>query len=320
MQHSSDVEAANALNKAYQQLRAEIGKVIVGQDEVVKFVLISIFSNGHCLLVGVPGLAKTLLVQTVAQVLDLDFKRIQFTPDLMPSDIIGSEILGEDRSFKFIPGPVFSNIILADEINRTPPKTQAALLEAMQEKAVTAAGVTHQLSKPFFVLATQNPIEQEGTYPLPEAQLDRFMFNVSLDYPSFAEELQVVKNTTSTTQTQVSHILNAEQIIYFQQLVRNIPIADNVLEYAVKLVAKTRPNSEFAGPQIKRLLNWGAGPRASQYLVLGAKCHAVINGKYSPDIEDVRAVAKPILRHRIVRSYHAEADGLSTDDIIESLF
>jgi MoxR-like ATPase len=320
MQHSSDVEAANALNKAYQQLRTEIGKVIVGQDEVVKFVLISIFSNGHCLLVGVPGLAKTLLVQTVAQVLDLDFKRIQFTPDLMPSDIIGSEILGEDRSFKFIHGPVFSNIILADEINRTPPKTQAALLEAMQEKAVTAAGVTHQLSKPFFVLATQNPIEQEGTYPLPEAQLDRFMFNVSLDYPSFTEELQVVKNTTSSTQTQVSHILNAEQIIYFQHLVRNIPIADNVLEYAVKLVAKTRPNSEFAGPQIKRLLNWGAGPRASQYLVLGAKCHAVINGKYSPDIEDVRAVAKPILRHRIVRSYHAEADGLSTDDIIESLF
>lgn len=320
MQHSSDVEAANALNKAYQQLRAEIGKVIVGQDEVIKYVLISIFSNGHCLLVGVPGLAKTLLVQTVAQVLDLDFKRIQFTPDLMPSDIIGSEILGEDRAFKFIPGPVFSNIILADEINRTPPKTQAALLEAMQEKAVTAAGITHRLAKPFFVLATQNPIEQEGTYPLPEAQLDRFMFNVLLDYPSFTEELQVVKNTTTTAQIQVSHILNAEQIIYFQQLVRNIPVADNVLEYAVKLVAKTRPNSEFAGSQIKRLLNWGAGPRASQYLVLGAKCHAVINGKYSPDIEDVRAVAKPILRHRIVRSYHAEADGLSTDDIIESLF
>ncbi len=320
MKHSSDVEAADALKETYAQLRAEIGKVIVGQDEVVKFVLISIFSNGHCLLVGVPGLAKTLLVQTVAQVLDLDFKRIQFTPDLMPSDIIGSEILGEDRSFKFIPGPVFSNIILADEINRTPPKTQAALLEAMQEKAVTAAGVTHHLSKPFFVLATQNPIEQEGTYPLPEAQLDRFMFNVSLDYPSFKEELQVVKNTTSTTQASVRHILNAEQIIYFQQLVRNIPIADNVLEYAVKLVAKTRPNTEFAAPQVKRLLNWGAGPRASQYLVLGAKCHAVLNGKYSPDIEDVRAVAKPLLRHRIVRSYHAEADGLSTDDIIEGLF
>jgi len=320
VKHSSDVEAADALKEVYQQLRAEIGKVIVGQDEVVKFVLISIFSNGHCLLVGVPGLAKTLLVQTVAQVLDLDFKRIQFTPDLMPSDIIGSEILGEDRSFKFIPGPVFSNIILADEINRTPPKTQAALLEAMQEKAVTAAGVTHQLSKPFFVLATQNPIEQEGTYPLPEAQLDRFMFNVYLDYPSFKEELQVVKNTTSTAQAQVKHILNAEQIIYFQQLVRNIPVADNVLEYAVKLVAKTRPNTEFAAPQVKRLLNWGAGPRASQYLILGAKCHAVLNGKYSPDIEDVRAIAKPILRHRIVRSYHAEADGLSTDDIIEGLF
>jgi MoxR-like ATPase len=320
MQHLSEVEAADALNKAYKQLRAEIGKVIIGQDEVVKFVLISIFSNGHCLLVGVPGLAKTLLVQTVAQVLDLDFKRIQFTPDLMPSDIIGSEILGEDRNFKFIPGPVFSNIILADEINRTPPKTQAALLEAMQEKSVTASGVTHQLSKPFFVLATQNPIEQEGTYPLPEAQLDRFMFNVSLDYPSFKEELQVVKNTTGGTQTQVNHILNAEQIIYFQQLVRNIPVTDNVLEYAVKLVAKTRPNGEFAAPQVKRLLNWGAGPRASQYLILGAKCHAVLNGKYSPDIEDVQAIAKPILRHRIVRSYHAEADGLSTDDIIEGLF
>jgi MoxR-like ATPase len=320
MQHPSDVEAADALKQAYEQLRAEIGKVIIGQDEVVKFVLISIFSNGHCLLVGVPGLAKTLLVQTVAQVLDLDFKRIQFTPDLMPSDIIGSEILGEDRNFKFIHGPVFSNIILADEINRTPPKTQAALLEAMQEKAVTAAGVTHQLSKPFFVLATQNPIEQEGTYPLPEAQLDRFMFNVSLDYPSFKEELQVVKNTTSTTQATVKQVLNAEQIIYFQQLVRNIPVTDNVLEYAVKLVAKTRPSGEFAAPQVKRLLNWGAGPRASQYLILGAKCHAVLNGKYSPDIEDVQAIAKPILRHRIVRSYHAEAEGLSTDDIIEQLF
>jgi MoxR-like ATPase len=320
MQYRSDVEAADALKNAYEQIRAEIGKVIVGQDEVIKFVLISIFSNGHCLLVGVPGLAKTLLVQTVAQVLDLDFKRIQFTPDLMPSDIIGSEILGEDRNFKFIRGPVFSNIILADEINRTPPKTQAALLEAMQEKAVTAAGVTHTLAKPFFVLATQNPIEQEGTYPLPEAQLDRFMFNVALDYPSFKEELQVVKNTTSTSQVSVSKQLNAQQIIYFQQLVRNIPVSDNVLEYAVKLVSKTRPNSEFASPQIKRLLNWGAGPRASQFLILGAKCHAVLNGKYSPDIEDVQAVAKPILSHRIVRSYHAEAEGLSASDIIEQLF
>ena len=320
MQHRTEVEAADALKDTYKQLRAEIGKVIIGQEDVVKFVLISIFSNGHCLLVGVPGLAKTLLVQTVSQALHLDFKRIQFTPDLMPSDIIGSEILGEDRHFKFIPGPVFSNIILADEINRTPPKTQAALLEAMQEKAVTAAGVTHQLSKPFFVLATQNPIEQEGTYPLPEAQLDRFMFNVSLDYPTFREELQVVKNTTGGTTATVKPVLNAEQIIYFQQLVKNIPVADNVLEYAVKLVAKTRPNSEFAPANIKRLLNWGAGPRASQFLILGAKCHAVISGKYSPDIEDVRAIAKPILRHRIVRSYHAEADGLSTDDIIEQLF
>ncbi|MDB4920995.1 MoxR family ATPase [Mucilaginibacter sp.] len=320
MQHRSEVEAADALRQAYQQISAEIGKVIIGQQEVLKFVLISIFSNGHCLLVGVPGLAKTLLVQTVAQVLDLDFKRIQFTPDLMPSDIIGSEILGEDRNFKFIPGPVFANIILADEINRTPPKTQAALLEAMQEKAVTAAGITHRLAQPFFVLATQNPIEQEGTYPLPEAQLDRFMFNVALDYPTFQEELLVVKNTTSTNQVQVNKLLNAQQIIYFQQLVRNIPVADNVLEYAVKLVAKTRPNGELAAPQVKRLLNWGAGPRASQFLILGAKCHAVISGKYSPDIEDVQAIAKPILRHRIVRSYHAEAEGLSADDIIEQLF
>ncbi len=320
MQHRSEVEAADALRQAYQQITAEIGKVIIGQQEVLKFVLISIFSNGHCLLVGVPGLAKTLLVQTVSQVLDLDFKRIQFTPDLMPSDIIGSEILGEDRNFKFIPGPVFANIILADEINRTPPKTQSALLEAMQEKAVTAAGITHKLSQPFFVLATQNPIEQEGTYPLPEAQLDRFMFNVALDYPTFKEELQVVKNTTSTNTHKVNKLLNAEQIIYFQQLVRNIPVADNVLEYAVRLVAKTRPNGEMAAPQVKRLLNWGAGPRASQFLILGAKCHAVINGKYSPDIEDVQAIAKPILRHRIVRSYHAEAEGLSADDIIQQLF
>ena len=319
MQYRSDVEAANALNKAYRDIRTEIGKVIVGQDEVIKFVLISIFSNGHCLLVGVPGLAKTLLVQTVARVLDLDFKRIQFTPDLMPSDIIGSEILGEDRNFKFIKGPVFSNIILADEINRTPPKTQAALLEAMQEKAVTAAGVTHALAKPFFVLATQNPIEQEGTYPLPEAQLDRFMFNVALDYPSFKEELQVVKNTTSTAQISVSKQLNADQIIAFQQLVRNIPVSDNVLEYAVKLVGKTRPNGELAGTQVKRLLNWGAGPRASQFLILGAKCHAVLNGKYSPDIEDVQAMALSVLRHRVVRNYKAEAEGITQEALIRQL-
>jgi MoxR-like ATPase len=319
MQHRTDVEAADALRDVYRHILSEIGKVIVGQHEVVKSVLVSIFSNGHCLLVGVPGLAKTLLVQTVAQVLDLDFSRIQFTPDLMPSDIIGSEILGEDRNFKFIPGPVFSNIILADEINRTPPKTQAALLEAMQEKAVTVAGMTHKLAQPFFVLATQNPIEQEGTYPLPEAQLDRFMFNVSLDYPTLNEELLIVKNTTSGVQPEVNKLLNASQIIYFQQLVRNIPVTDHVLEYAVKLVSKTRPGSELASPEIKRLLNWGAGPRASQFLILGAKCHAVINGKYSPDIEDVQAIAKPVLRHRIIRSYHAEAEGLSPDDIIQRL-
>ena len=319
-EYRSEVEAADALKHAYELTRAEIAKVIVGQNDVVKAVLIAIFSNGHCLLVGVPGLAKTLLVQTVARVLDLDFKRIQFTPDLMPSDIIGSEILGEDRNFKFIRGPVFSNIILADEINRTPPKTQAALLEAMQEKSVTASGVTYKLAQPFFVLATQNPIEQEGTYPLPEAQLDRFMFNISLDYPTFAEEMQVVKNTTGTAPAQVSKILNGEQIMYFQQLVRNIPVTDHVLEYAVMLAAKTRPQGDMATPAIKRLLNWGAGPRASQFLVLGAKCHAVISGKYSPDIEDVQAVAKAILRHRIVRSYQAEAEGLTTDQIIEGLF
>ncbi|HEY9000970.1 MAG TPA: MoxR family ATPase [Mucilaginibacter sp.] len=319
MQHRTDVEAADALRDTYKQILSEIHKVIIGQDEVVKAVLISIFSNGHCLLVGVPGLAKTLLVQTVAQVLDLDFNRIQFTPDLMPSDIIGSEILGEDRNFKFIAGPVFSNIILADEINRTPPKTQAALLEAMQEKAVTVAGATHKLSQPFFVLATQNPIEQEGTYPLPEAQLDRFMFNVSLDYPTLEQELLIVKNTTSDATPDVKKVLNAEQIIYFQHLVRNIPVTDNVLEYAVKLVTKTRPTSDLASPEVKRLLNWGAGPRASQFLILGAKCHAVLHGKYSPDIEDVQAVAKPVLRHRIIRSYHAEAEGLTADDIIAKL-
>lgn len=318
--YKSEVEAVDALSAAYEEIRKEIAKVIVGQDEVVKSVLISIFSNGHCLLVGVPGLAKTLLVQTVANVLDLSFNRIQFTPDLMPSDIIGSEILGEDRNFKFIKGPVFSNIILADEINRTPPKTQAALLEAMQEKSVTAAGVTHHLPKPFFVLATQNPIEQEGTYPLPEAQLDRFMFNVSLSYPSFAEELNIVKSTTGNKVTDLKRILSAEQISYFQQLIRQIPVSDHVLEYAVKLVAKTRPNSEFATDHVNKYLNWGAGPRASQYLVIGAKCHAAISGKYSPDIEDVQAVAQPILKHRIVRNYKAEAEGISTEKIVSDLF
>ena len=318
--YKSEVEAVDALSIAYEEIRKEIAKVIVGQDEVVKSVLISIFSNGHCLLVGVPGLAKTLLVQTVANVLDLSFNRIQFTPDLMPSDIIGSEILGEDRNFKFIKGPVFSNIILADEINRTPPKTQAALLEAMQEKSVTAAGVTHHLPKPFFVLATQNPIEQEGTYPLPEAQLDRFMFNVSLTYPSFEEELNIVKITTGNTVAELKRILNAEQISYFQQLIRKIPVSDHVLEYAVKLVAKTRPNSAYATESVNKYLNWGAGPRASQYLVVGAKCHAAISGKYSPDIEDVQAVAQPILKHRIVRNYKAEAEGISTEKIVSDLF
>ena len=317
--YTSDVEAVDALHNSYNQIKDEIAQIIVGQDDVVKSVLISIFSNGHCLLVGVPGLAKTLLVQTVAQVLDLSYNRIQFTPDLMPSDIIGSEILGEDRTFKFIHGPVFSNIILADEINRTPPKTQAALLEAMQEKVITVGGKTHKLPQPFFVLATQNPIEQEGTYPLPEAQLDRFMFNVSLTYPSFEQELQVVKNTTANRSIELKKILNASQIIYFQQLVRNIPITDHVLEYAVSLAAKTRPGTPTSTDEVNKFLSWGAGPRASQFLVLGAKCHAVISGKYSPDKEDVQAVAESILRHRIVRNYKAEAEGISTEKLISNL-
>ncbi|RKD17205.1 AAA family ATPase [Pelobium manganitolerans] len=320
MNYNSDAEAIDAFSKVYEDVRKEISTVIVGQNEVVKSVLISIFSNGHCLLVGVPGLAKTLLVQTVASVLDLSFNRIQFTPDLMPSDIVGSEILGEDRNFKFIKGPIFSNIILADEINRTPPKTQAALLEAMQEKSVTAAGITHTLSKPFFVLATQNPIEQEGTYPLPEAQLDRFMFHVDLGYPTFEEELNIVKNTTGNVKHQTKHILNGEQISFFQDLVKKIPVPNQVLEYAVKLVAKTRPQTDYAPELINKYLSWGAGPRASQYLVIGAKCHAAINGKYSPDVEDVQAVASSILKHRIVRNYKAEADGLSAESIIQNLF
>lgn len=317
--YNSEVEAIDALASVYKEIKLEIGKVIIGQDEIVESVLISIFSNGHCLLVGVPGLAKTLLVQTVGNVLALSSNRIQFTPDLMPSDITGSEILDEQRHFKFIPGPIFSNIILADEINRTPPKTQAALLEAMQEKAVTAAGVHHELPKPFFVLATQNPIEQEGTYPLPEAQLDRFMFNVSLDYPSIQEEIQIVKNTTANRKVELKKVLNQEQIIYFQKIIRDLPITDNVLEYAVGLSAKTRPGRKEATPMVNDYLSWGAGPRASQYLVLGAKCHAAINGKYSPDIEDVKAVAVPILRHRIVRNYKAEAENVSVESIIDSL-
>ncbi|WP_379084804.1 AAA family ATPase [Pedobacter sp. UC225_65] len=320
MQFNNEVEAVNALHQSYKNIKAEIGKVVIGQDEMIKSVLIAIFSNGHCLLVGVPGLAKTLLVQTVSNVLDLNFNRIQFTPDLMPSDIIGAEILGEDRHFKFIKGPIFSNIILADEINRTPPKTQAALLEAMQEKAVTAAGHTHHLPQPFFVLATQNPIEQEGTYPLPEAQLDRFMFNIQLNYPAFADELTIVKNTTSNKEVKLEKIISASEIQYFQKLIRNIPITDNVLEYAVKLAAKTRPNTALASTAINDYVSWGAGPRASQFLVLGAKCHAAISGKYAPDIEDVQAVAEPILRHRIVRNYRAEAEGLSIEQMIKDLF
>jgi MoxR-like ATPase len=316
----SDVEAVDALAQSYRDLSQEIGKVIVGQDEVVKSVIISLFGNGHSLLVGVPGLAKTLLVSTISEVLDLDFKRIQFTPDLMPSDITGSEILDEDRHFKFNKGPLFANIVLADEINRTPPKTQAALLEAMQERCVTVAGVRHNLPSPFFVLATQNPIEQEGTYPLPEAQLDRFMFNIPLDYPSYEEEISVVKSTTSNKKVELKHIVTGAQIIDFQQLIRKIPIADNVLEYAVGLATKTRPNTPRATSIVNNYISWGAGPRASQYLVLGAKCHAAIRGKYSPDIEDVQAIAKYVLRHRIVPNYKAEAEGYTADKVIEGLF
>ena len=318
--YNSDVAAVDGLASAYQELKSEIGKVIVGQDEVVKSVLISLFANGHSLLVGVPGLAKTLLVSTIADVLDLDFKRIQFTPDLMPSDITGSEILDEHKSFRFNRGPLFANIILADEINRTPPKTQAALLEAMQERSVTISGTKHILAKPFFVLATQNPIEQEGTYPLPEAQLDRFMFNIQLDYPSYAEELNVVKSTTGAQSTSLKSILNTEQILFFQNLVRKIPIADNVLEYAVSLACKTRPGTDLATAEVNEYISWGAGPRASQYLVLGAKCHAAIMGKYSPDIEDVKAIAENVLRHRVVRNYKAEAEGISLQTLLRALF
>ena len=316
----SDVQAIDTLSESYDELRKEIGKVIIGQEEVVRAVIISLFSNGHSLLVGVPGLAKTLLVSTIAEVLDLDFKRIQFTPDLMPSDITGSEILGEDRQFKFNRVPLFSNIVLADEINRTPPKTQAALLEAMQERSITVGGVRHPLPSPFFVLATQNPIEQEGTYPLPEAQLDRFMFNIPLDYPSYDEEIEVVKGTTSVVNYELKHVLTGSQIKSFQQLIRKVPIADNVLEYAVSLATKTRPNTNRATEKVNNYISWGAGPRASQYLVLGAKCHAAIHGKYSPDIEDVQAIAKYVLRHRIVRNYKAEAEGISEENVIESLF
>ena len=317
-QHS-DIVALDNLKAQFSSLKNEIAKIIVGQEKVVEELILSIFCRGHVLLVGVPGLAKTLLVKTISDSLGLQFSRIQFTPDLMPSDIIGAEILDENRNFKFVKGPIFSNVILADEINRTPPKTQAALLEAMQEKTVTSSGIKYDLNKPFFVLATQNPIEQEGTYPLPEAQLDRFMFNVVLDYPSYQEELEVIKNTTSDKKTVVDKILNAEDILKYQQLIRKIPVADNVLEYAVKLVSKTRPNTEHSNEMVNKYISWGAGPRASQYLVVGAKCHAAINGKYSPDIEDVKAIALPILRHRVVKNYRAESEGLSIEQIISKL-
>lgn len=319
MSKESNVAAVDNLARSYEALASEVGKVIIGQEGVVKAVIISMFSRGHSLLVGVPGLAKTLLVSTISEVLDLEFKRIQFTPDLMPSDITGSEILDEDRHFKFNHGPIFSNIVLADEINRTPPKTQAALLEAMQERSVTVSGQRHLLPNPFFVLATQNPIEQEGTYPLPEAQLDRFMFNINLDYPSYEEEVTVVKNTTAPQNYKLNHVLTGEQILGFQDLIRKIPITDNVLEYAVSLVAKTRPGTDRATADVNNYISWGAGPRASQFLVLGAKCHAAIHGKYSPDIEDVKAIANLVLRHRIVRNYKAEAEGISEEDIVRKL-
>jgi len=316
----SDVAAIETFVKKYDALRSEVAKVIVGQDEVVNQILISIFSGGHSLLIGVPGLAKTLMVNTIAQALGLDFKRIQFTPDLMPSDILGSEILDENRHFKFIKGPIFANIILADEINRTPPKTQAALLEAMQERSVTVSGHHYKLNLPYFVLATQNPIEQEGTYPLPEAQLDRFMFAINLEYPSFQEEVQVVKTTTTDVKQTVNALFTAQEIIDFQNVIRRIPVADNVIEYAVTMVSKTRPNTPNASNLVTEFVDWGAGPRASQNLILAAKTHAAIHGKFSPDIENVQAVAQGILRHRIIKNYKAEAEGVSDEQIVKSLF
>ena len=316
----SDVTAINQLVIKYNELKNEIKKVIVGQDEIVEQVLISVFSGGHALLIGVHGLAKTLLVHTVADALGLNFKRIQFTPDLMPSDILGAELLDENRQFKFIKGPIFSNIILADEINRTPPKTQAALLEAMQEKSVTIAGHSYKLDKPYFVLATQNPIEQEGTYPLPEAQLDRFMFAVNLDYPTFSEEVDIVKNTTIGSMPTIDSLFTPEEIISNQKLIQKLPVADNVIEYAVTLVGKTRPKSKAAPELVKKYIDWGAGPRASQNLISGAKTYAALHGKFSPDIEDVQKVAIGILRHRLIKNYKAEAEGLSIEDIIKNLF
>ena len=315
----SDVQTAKELKQNIEKLKIEIAKIIVGQDEIIHQIILSILSSSHSLLIGVPGLAKTLMIHTLAQALGLDFKRIQFTPDLMPSDILGTEILDEHRNFKFIKGPVFSNIILADEINRTPPKTQAALLEAMQEKSVSIANRHFELDKPFFVLATQNPIEQEGTYPLPEAQLDRFMFALQLDYPSYDEEIDIVKNTTIQRDTEINQILSKEQILQYQDLLKRVPVADNVIEYAVRLVGKTRPKSDAAPEIVQMYLDWGAGPRASQYLILGAKANALVNGKFSPDIEDVQAVAKGILRHRILLNYKGEAEGITADKLIEEL-
>lgn len=319
MNFKDDVVAVDELCTTYNNLLNEIKKVIIGQDKIVSQVLISILSGGHCLLVGVPGLAKTLLVNTISDALGLKYKRIQFTPDLMPSDIIGTEILDENRKFKFVKGPLFANIILADEINRTPPKTQAALLEAMQERAITVAGINYKLEDPFFVLATQNPIEQEGTYPLPEAQLDRFMFNINLDYPDFSDEITIVKNTTSGINQKLKVVISAEEILYYQNLISRVPVNNNVLEYAVKLATKTRPNTKLSHPFADKYLNWGAGPRASQFMIIGAKTHAILNGKYSPDIEDVVAVALPVLRHRIIKNYKAEAENISVEDIINEL-
>ncbi|MBO0342697.1 MAG: MoxR family ATPase [Bacteroidota bacterium] len=315
----SDVVAVENLVKKHQELKKEIAKVIVGQEEVIEQILLSIYTGGHSLLIGVPGLAKTLMVNTIAQTLGLDFKRIQFTPDLMPSDILGSEVLDQNRNFKFIKGPVFGNIILADEINRTPPKTQAALLEAMQERAVTIAGKQYKLDRPYFVLATQNPIEQEGTYPLPEAQLDRFMFAIQLKYPSIEEEIQVVKSTTTDDEVQIKSLFNADEIVEVQHLIRRIPVPDNVVDYAVRLVNRTRPGQKGASDYVKNYIDWGAGPRASQNLVLAAKAHAAIHGKFSPDIEDVKAVSLGILRHRILKNYKAEAEGITEEKIITEL-
>ncbi len=316
MNAPKDIETFNNLAEKYSELRKEIAKVIVGQDDIIEKILISIFSKGHCLLIGVPGLAKTLIITTISKSMGLKFSRIQFTPDLMPSDISGTEILDEHRRMKFLPGPVFSNIILADEINRTPPKTQSALLEAMQEKEVTISGNTMKLDEPFFVLATQNPIEQEGTYPLPEAQLDRFMFSLWLDYPEFEEEINIVKQTTTEHFYAPQIVINQTEILQYQELIRRIPVPDNVYRYSVKLATFTRPQIETSHHMAKEYLAWGTGPRASQYLVLGAKCHAALKGKFSPDIEDVREIAPAVLRHRIVRNYKAEADNLSSNDII----